>query len=295
MSARETYHIRIRGNVLGPFRLEQVLKMIERGQLTRRHEVSCDGSEWRPAGDLPELFAPQSVPADAQARSADPKVFPQAADAISAQQASEAIWYYEREGSQNGPVPASQLTGLIAKGIVGADNRVWRDGMADWQPVHATELAVHLPTHAANAPGFTAGPSPALDAGQALSPKTIQLLLDIRLWSGIVAACWSVVFAALLILAFIGMLFAPTAGARVSAVFLLFVCIVWIVPLAYLYAANNAIGALKYTPSSAVLDTVLTRWRTSYLWQALLVVITFAIIVIAFMAGMAAGVDASGW
>jgi len=145
MSARETYHIRIRGNVLGPFRLEQVLKMIERGQLTRRHEVSCDGSEWRPAGDLPELFAPQSPPgAPTPAMTeAGPEV--SSFTAWDANASRNNAWYYEYDGREHGPVPGSQLAQLIAKGLVGAQSRVWKEGMADWQPVHATELAGYLP------------------------------------------------------------------------------------------------------------------------------------------------------
>ncbi|NMC19774.1 MAG: DUF4339 domain-containing protein, partial [Thermogutta sp.] len=141
MSAQGTYHIRIRGNVLGPFRREQVLKMIERGQLTRRHEVSCDGSDWQPAGEFAELFPPEAAPAETQARAVTLDVLLQAADAMPAQLGPEVVWYYERDGNQNGPVPASQLAQLIANGVVGPDNRVWRDGMGDWQPVYATELA----------------------------------------------------------------------------------------------------------------------------------------------------------
>ncbi len=296
MSGPETYHIRIRGNVLGPFRRDQVLKMIERGQLTRRHDVSCDGSEWRPAGEIPELFAPQSSPADDQARSAEPNVVSQVPDAMLVQPASETVWYYEFDGRENGPVPVSQLTRLIATGVVGADHLVWRDGMADWQPVHATELAVHLPSRAASSPAEAVGRSPAVGAReQALSPKTVQLLLDIRLWSGIAAVCWSVLLVILFIIGFLGMLFAPLAGARVAAVLQLFGCIMWFVPLAYRFAANNAIGALKYTPSASVLDTVLGRWRTSYLWQGILTLITLAMIGISLIAAMAAGVDGPGW
>lgn len=296
MSGPETYHIRIRGNVLGPFRRDQVLKMIERGQLTRKHDVSCDGSEWRPAGEVPELFAPQSSPADDQVRLVEPNVVSQVPDAMPAQRASETVWYYELDGRENGPVPVSQLTRLIATGVVGADNRVWTDGMADWQPVHATELAVHLPSRAGSDAAAAVGKSPKLDAGeQALSPKTIQLLLDIGLWSGIAAVCWSVLLVILFIIGFFGMLFAPLAGVRVAAVLQLFGCIMWFVPLAYLFAANKAIGALKYTPSASVLDTVLGRWRTSYLWQGILALITIAVIGIIWIVVMAADVDASRW
>ncbi|GAB6186746.1 DUF4339 domain-containing protein [Thermopirellula anaerolimosa] len=152
MSTQETYHIRVRGNVLGPFRREQLLKMIDRGQLTRMHEVSCDGSDWQPAGSREELFPQPPAPPAAAPATTESVAASFSISSNESEPGQSTAWYYEYDGRENGPVPASQLIQLIAKGLVGPENRVWKEGMKDWQPVHATELAAHLPPQVAAPP-----------------------------------------------------------------------------------------------------------------------------------------------
>ena len=53
-------------------------------------------------------------------------------------------WYYaDANNNRQGPVPAAELTRLRGLGALGWDSLVWRDGMADWQPMRdfAGELA----------------------------------------------------------------------------------------------------------------------------------------------------------
>lgn len=49
-------------------------------------------------------------------------------------------WYYALNGQQQGPVPAEELGRLASAGVIAATTLVWRDGLADWQP-----LSVALP------------------------------------------------------------------------------------------------------------------------------------------------------
>ncbi len=44
-------------------------------------------------------------------------------------------WYYESGGQQQGPVSEADLDRLAAEGKITADTLVWRDGLADWQPL----------------------------------------------------------------------------------------------------------------------------------------------------------------
>ena len=46
-----------------------------------------------------------------------------------------ADYYYALNGQQAGPVPEEQLTSLLQMGTIKASTLVWRDGMADWQPL----------------------------------------------------------------------------------------------------------------------------------------------------------------
>lgn len=44
-------------------------------------------------------------------------------------------WYYAVGGQQQGPIDDSQLDALVQSGTVTLDTLVWRDGMANWQPL----------------------------------------------------------------------------------------------------------------------------------------------------------------
>ncbi len=44
------------------------------------------------------------------------------------------MWFYVRDGNQQGPVSAGQLEALARAGTIDGETLVWRKGMADWQP-----------------------------------------------------------------------------------------------------------------------------------------------------------------
>jgi hypothetical protein len=79
-----------------------------------------------------------------------------------------AIWYYEWEGRQAGPVPHASLLDLVRSGQLRPEARVWRSGMRGWEPLRdVPEVAAAIPPAAegaAEAPATTfppgAGPSP---------------------------------------------------------------------------------------------------------------------------------------
>lgn len=58
-------------------------------------------------------------------------------------------WYYSENGEQRGPVDANALAQLLRQGRIGEQTLVWREGMAEWEP-----LAVHRDA-------FIGGPPPA--------------------------------------------------------------------------------------------------------------------------------------
>lgn len=77
---------------------------------------------------------------------------------------SDTQWYYaDPQRQQHGPLPTAQLRELHAQGRIGADALVWREGLADWQPVHSiAELAVAAPLAPSHDP--YAAPASALPA-----------------------------------------------------------------------------------------------------------------------------------
>ncbi len=287
-----TYHIRIRGSVLGPFRLERLQAMIQRGQLTRLHEVSNDGGEWRAAGDFPELFPPP--PASSPAAGSEPQmtqVSPLVVESTTATRSepSAVQWFYELNGKENGPAPLSELTQFIATGAVGPDNCVWREGMADWQPLRTTDLAVYLPRKSTPARSLRGSALPEDADGATLPPKTVQLLLDIRTWSGITAVLWIIGLGVFAFIYFVFLMSAPAAPHRVAALFGIIGCTIGIVPFVYVLTANASLGALRFTPSYTILDTALVRWRAYWIWYLVgtaLLVAAILLLLIALPASM---------
>lgn len=56
------------------------------------------------------------------------------ADANTNQEAAgEATWYIVVDGEQKGPLPPIELSQLFAKGAVGLDSYVWKEGFDDWK------------------------------------------------------------------------------------------------------------------------------------------------------------------
>ena len=54
-------------------------------------------------------------------------------------------WWYEQDGRQAGPVTAAAIARLVVEGRLGPGHRVWRDGMATWEPLSSVaELAPAL-------------------------------------------------------------------------------------------------------------------------------------------------------
>jgi predicted Zn finger-like uncharacterized protein len=47
----------------------------------------------------------------------------------------DALWYVVIDQEQVGPLTVDELAAHVAAGRVGADSYVWREGLADWQPV----------------------------------------------------------------------------------------------------------------------------------------------------------------
>ena len=95
-------YLRVRGRVLGPYDQDKLQSLVRRGQLSRMHEVSTDGTHWVRASTYAELFAGSPVklviPEMAVASPPQPQ---QATSAYSVEEAEAAS-----PGSAPPPVPA---------------------------------------------------------------------------------------------------------------------------------------------------------------------------------------------
>jgi len=114
------YYVRSRGKISGPFDLAALQKMVQRGTLSRAHELSSDRAAWMVAGEYEELFP---------ARGSRPSDLPTPHGAVANQQRGGGdLYHYVQNGATVGPVPLSVLISLAQNGTLGADDVCWPDG-----------------------------------------------------------------------------------------------------------------------------------------------------------------------
>ena len=124
----ESYHIRIRGRVLGPYSLKQLKILRDRGQLSQSHEISSDGKSWQTAGTLNAVF--EAAPKKSTVKEVDSAE----QDKPVASGSDTASWYYSIDGNQEGPVELTSLQEMLEFGRLNLNDLVWKEGMAEWVP-----------------------------------------------------------------------------------------------------------------------------------------------------------------
>jgi hypothetical protein len=140
MSEKRLY-VRVRGKVLGPFAIEQLKSMRDRGQFRRFHEVSEDRQRWVSAASMSDIFP--ATKAENRSRKDEEegdgesyKVMLETSDATQkAANPPEAVaeWYYIGAGEkQVGPVSRDRLQTLLEKDTVSRETLVWKPGMDRW-------------------------------------------------------------------------------------------------------------------------------------------------------------------
>jgi GYF domain 2 len=58
--------------------------------------------------------------------------------------ASSDEWFYVQGGQRKGPVPADKLRDLLAARTIDSETPIWRQGLADWQPLHTLGIGADL-------------------------------------------------------------------------------------------------------------------------------------------------------
>ncbi len=184
----EQYHIRLKGQVQGPFSVEELHDLAKRGRFSRLHQVSTDGVAWERATKHPQLFPtlamqmPQAqLPPAGDLHLAEPEVAGEPSAGVSdaalsdnALQpagsaahektashektvAADAMWYYTQGAEEAGPVLMADLQQLLAAGKLSAHDMLWTDSMVDW--VEANTIAELFPPASANSASFAGGAS----------------------------------------------------------------------------------------------------------------------------------------
>ncbi|SFJ02073.1 GYF domain-containing protein [Planctomicrobium piriforme] len=124
------HFVRINGKVLGPFELDQLRSLRDRGRLLPDHEISPDRRQWEPASRLTALFEQAKATAGAGADSAGLPPFPDVAESDS----PSTEWFYSQSGNQSGPISFKKLKKLARDGQLEPHDLVWHDGQTEWSP-----------------------------------------------------------------------------------------------------------------------------------------------------------------
>ena len=123
--ADDRYYLRFKGRVLGPFNKEKALDMVKRGQITRQHELSPDGTHWSLAEKYDEFFPATLAKPLAAAVETKPTL-------EVGNQSNPTEWYAHFDGANQGPVEESGIRALVAAGKISESTLVWKAGMANW-------------------------------------------------------------------------------------------------------------------------------------------------------------------
>jgi S1-C subfamily serine protease len=131
MSDETTYFLRDRNRVSGPFSLQQLQALKQRGRLARFHLVSPDRRNWMGADTIPGLFEPGGY----DLVGPDPGRSEKDGSGQLERVTHEVVtWYYGAGNQPVGPLPASEIRALIAQGTLTRGSLLWKDGMESWTP-----------------------------------------------------------------------------------------------------------------------------------------------------------------
>jgi uncharacterized RDD family membrane protein YckC len=173
MSAGETptpsirYSVRWHGEVRGPFPAAEVQALFLRGQITRFHQVSADGSPWRQLKDWPDLLPPTEVVAVEPAPAAPPAgavglrpiaVARSTAEMPAPVAATAGEWYLDCAGRSAGPFALVDLRAMLASGQFPQATLARKGVAGEWRALpEFPELAGGLTTGLPQRPDGLAG------------------------------------------------------------------------------------------------------------------------------------------
>jgi hypothetical protein len=125
MNSSQSRYIRSRGKILGPFSVEQLQLLRDRGQLHRFHEVSEDRLTWVTAASLSDLFPPEAPPPAVAAQS-----FSRPTDVSLAAMSPPGLVGYQTNASASESVRDGWHHVRTGLGLLLLSNYIWLGGVA---------------------------------------------------------------------------------------------------------------------------------------------------------------------
>ena len=149
----ETYYVRKRGRITGPFSMADVCKMRERGLLSRTHELSLDQESWLAAYEFDNIFPTYSEVVDDSTNhgSVEPMTTNLGQDSAPNGPTTLTVsreWYYAQEDERLGPISEPALGMLITQQVITPETLVWTEGATNWEAAAGiVELSQYFGIH----------------------------------------------------------------------------------------------------------------------------------------------------
>jgi len=286
-------YLRVRGRVLGPYDQDKLQSLVRRGQLSRMHEVSTDGTHWVRASTYAELFvgapvklvAPEMLvasPPPAQqpildlsvplAEEAGPQASPPPKAVVAV--AAGRGWYYEHHGAQQGPVEETFLRQMLLTRQLDSNALVWNDSMPQWIAASQVPGLVAMPA-------INRGAVVVADPSDGDVDGLFKAATASRPWA-LFLAITAFVYAGLCILLGFLML---VQGADKAIPFLVATGLFWIVSGAVTAAGGillanyaNRLASLAYGHSCKVLESAMDRLKTFWMFVSIVLIVILAFI-----------------
>lgn len=128
----EKYFLKLGSKSMGPFSIEQLESLRERGRLQSDTRVSVDRKNWQPASTLTQLFPGSARQDRVEIPAEQDSAAPQSA-------AQDDKWFYSQGNEEHGPVTWEKLSRLAKSGEIAPDDMVWTEGYDDWKTVNSVD------------------------------------------------------------------------------------------------------------------------------------------------------------
>lgn len=176
-------YLRFRGRTLGPFTSSKAAEMLQRGQITRLHEVSADGSSWIRAEEYYKSFFTRNVVAiEPEKEVSKVEEKPKVQEEPSGEQ-----WYAYFANQKQGPMGVVVLQQHVLSGNINRDTLVWRAGLADWQPA-VIALPSFFPKNMSSKEEVVRTGREV--KGSELFPEILQAFVRSKIWVQFISFIW---------------------------------------------------------------------------------------------------------
>jgi hypothetical protein len=274
---------------MGPYDQEKLQSLARRGQLSRMHELSTDGTHWVRASNYPELFVGTPVKLPASEMSVNPPPPPQSAGADNVLNVVEEPpppvvfpqaghrWYYDSDGTERGPVEESFLKQLLATGQLPPETLVWREGMGQWTAVTlVSELVASATIVTPNRRGAS-GPS----TGDVLDDNLCKTACASQSWARFLAITAFVYSGIEMILGFLMMV----SGAEEHVPPVVAMGLFWLINSVVVAVGGillinyaNRLSGLNFGKNPRVLTSALDKLRLFWMYVSIVLIVILAFI-----------------